>query len=273
VIKRNDSGGRIPSFDHSSSWKSASQNEGPTMIEVLLLFSFLIAGSVSFLSNDDDHEGDHLEDRDEDLDPDSSELSLIGEEKAEWIFATDEKVHLFGMDGDDSLMGSSTNDKLIGGEGDDCLLSEAGSDSVWGGSGNDQLLGGDGTDFLYGGDGNDTVWGDDDLEPSEDSLFGGKGDDIMFVGGMDVAYGGTGLDKFFVRCAYDGESIPEIKDYVRSQDELVVLYEPTTNPDPVLTVENSANSLTKTLMVDGVPILNVTGDALQAQEVKLRVIK
>jgi Ca2+-binding RTX toxin-like protein len=243
------------------------------MIEVLFLFSFLIAGSVSFLSHDDDREGGHLDGRDEDWDPNSSEFSVVGGEADEFIFAADEKIRIYGLGGGDTLMGSLTNDKLFGGEDDDYLLSEAGNDMVFGGSGNDQLLGGDAKDLLYGGDGNDTVWGDDDLEPAEDSLFGGKGDDIMFLGEGDAAYGGTGSDKFIVSCAYGGESIPEIWDYVRSQDELVVAYKPVSNNNFFMSVENSADSFMKTLMVDGVPIAKIAGDALQIQEVKLLAIK
>jgi subtilisin family serine protease len=71
------------------------------------------------------------------------------------------RVSLFGGDGDDVLIGGVGNDWIDGGAGNDFLeggnFAGGGNDTILGGTGNDILVGGLGADLLRGGAGSDLL--------------------------------------------------------------------------------------------------------------------
>ena len=136
-----------------------------------------------------------------------------------------------GNDGSDALRGGGGDDILLagnpaynelgqygsgldGGAGNDILRSDNGSDTLVGGAGTDVLYGGSGNDVLVGGGGGFTstpqspfVFGSpmqvlvhtlvtpllDD--GTADYLHGDDGDDTIYAGRGDFAYGGLGTDR------------------------------------------------------------------------------
>ncbi|MBL8488737.1 MAG: hypothetical protein JNK22_16820, partial [Rhodocyclaceae bacterium] len=87
-----------------------------------------------------------------------------------------DRVHFYGMEGNDSLLGGTSADVLEGGLGDDQLRGGKGGDSLIGGAGRDRLRGGKDADLLDGG-------------ADGDRLHGGEGIDQYWIGrnsGIDV---------------------------------------------------------------------------------------
>jgi len=112
---------------------------------------------------------------------------------------------LNGEFGDDMIWGSDGNDYIYG---DDYNVNSSGqiyeNDTpgalrwtfVDGGvmSGDDTLYGGKGADLVHGGAGDDYLYGEDD----QDKLYGDGGEDVLFGGdGADYIYTGTGWDTVF----------------------------------------------------------------------------
>jgi Ca2+-binding RTX toxin-like protein len=93
--------------------------------------------------------------------------------------------------GKDRVDGGAGNDKLSGGAGNDKLSGGAGNDKLSGGAGKDKLSGGAGSDRLLGGAGNDTLKGNG----GKDRLFGNGGGDLLFRGGIDLLFGGSGKNR------------------------------------------------------------------------------
>jgi serralysin len=91
--------------------------------------------------------------------------------------------------------GTSNNDFLSG---------SSAADWIYGYGGNDTLLGMDGADYIDGGDGADTIIDNDGNSPDlfADTLHGGNGDDWVFAGYLDNAYGGSGFDTLILRLDY-----------------------------------------------------------------------
>lgn len=91
-----------------------------------------------------------------------------------------------------------------GTSGNDYLPGSATADTIYGYGGNDNLLGQDGADYIDGGDGNDNVIDHDGQNPDyfADTLHGGNGDDWVFAGYLDNAYGGSGFDTLILRLDY-----------------------------------------------------------------------
>lgn len=114
---------------------------------------------------------------------------------------------------DSTLLGTAGNDTITGDTGNDRVFGRAGNDILAGGSGNDTIFGGRGNDTLLGGDGNDSLVGD----RNNDLLVGGNGDDQLIgvslsattfgQGEVDTLTGGEGADIFFLgdstRAYYD----------------------------------------------------------------------
>jgi serralysin len=120
-----------------------------------------------------------------------------------------------GETGNDSLYGGGDNDSIFGNDGDDLIH---GDWSPFGwvseyqdprGNG-DFIVGGAGADILFGDDGNDviasetatfagegpatTMTGVPDAGLEHDQLFGGEGNDVLYIGFGDDADGGDGMD-------------------------------------------------------------------------------
>lgn len=125
--------------------------------------------------------------------------------------------------GDDEVVGSFGDDWVEGNEGDDTLGGDAGADLLIGGRGADEIAGGDDDDTLVGGIVAGTPLSFEDLkllrdgtslaelldatddtaltlrdDGDADSLFGGAGDDVLFLGAGDAGTGGEGIDTFVI---------------------------------------------------------------------------
>lgn len=213
-----------------------------------------------------------------------------------------ENLFLTGTEGDDVMLGGAGDDTLIGGGGDDTLYAMGGNSLLDGGPGNDTLVGGEGNDTLIGGEGDDLLqggWGDDLLVAGagdnllfggagDDTLVGallddngndisginilngGAGDDTLILGGGDIAHGGSGADDFVLGDWIAGNTAT-IQDYDASEDRIMVVFDPTQHPDPVLTVtadpDDPENAL---ILLDGVELAVVPGGAgLSSEDIEL----
>ncbi|TAN48427.1 MAG: calcium-binding protein [Methylococcaceae bacterium] len=91
---------------------------------------------------------------------------------------------LQGKDGPDRLQGKDLMDDISGGLGNDRLYGGYDNDFLYGQAGNDYLNGEQDDDYLEGGDGQDSLDGGEGL--GADTLIGGAGNDIYFLGGYDL---------------------------------------------------------------------------------------
>lgn len=93
---------------------------------------------------------------------------------------------------DDVLHGGAGNDQMWGNSGDDEMFGEADDDTMFGGKGNDLVDGGEGNDALSGNTGDDTLVGG----AGDDRLFGNSGNDTLDDGdGNDEVLGSSGDDR------------------------------------------------------------------------------
>lgn len=76
------------------------------------------------------------------------------------------------------------------------MLPGDGNDTAYGGADNDTIRGGNGSDVIYGEAGHGVVVGD----AVPDSIFGGDGNDLIYLIDLCVDYadGGDGFDKGWV---------------------------------------------------------------------------
>ena len=97
-------------------------------------------------------------------------IYIYGNDKADYIYATNgaDVIHggagndyIYGRDGNDILRGGTGNDVLYGGEGNDLLDGDAGNDTLYGGNGNDTFR-------FYGGEGGGMVA---DYEEGKDKIL------------------------------------------------------------------------------------------------------
>jgi Ca2+-binding RTX toxin-like protein len=135
-----------------------------------------------------------------------------------------------GDAGDDLLTGGLGNDTIRGGAGDDRGLAGSGDDLFYGGDGNDRLGGDTGNDTLYGGAGNDLLIGN----VGNDLVSGGKGNDWI-VGSnpyppelglglpeIDTLTGGSGSDIFFLGEFTIGQNTKVFYDQLGNQDYALI---------------------------------------------------
>jgi Ca2+-binding RTX toxin-like protein len=200
----------------------------------------------------------------------------------------------------DGLFGGDGNDVLNGGNGGDLLVGGAGDDSLFGGSGDDLLLGSAGHDFLDGGDGDDVLigsmlfsreltsedytslrsdtlpinedgdsifpeWGltGTDVASSEnldDTLIGGDGNDLLFLGQNDVATGGAGFDDFVIGDWIGRGNAALVTDFDTSEDVIVVMLADD-NVDAEITITDadleSGNG--RLILIDGITAAIIVG--------------
>jgi hypothetical protein len=101
---------------------------------------------------------------------------------------------IFGQLGDDQIYGGGGGDLLAGQAGEDFVVGEEGQDTLYGdgfgGEENDTLIGGRNDQISFG---EDTRYVDD-LEA--DTVYGGGGNDTLVIGVADVAHGEAGDDRF-----------------------------------------------------------------------------
>ncbi|KIN74086.1 calcium-binding protein [Sulfitobacter guttiformis] len=103
---------------------------------------------------------------------------------------------LEGGDGNDSLYGPANGNTVLGGAGDDTLFVGAGG-TAFGGAGSDSLSG----STNAGGFGYNELFFEQDEAPEDltVNLYGGAGNDILTLSGMDVnGFGGSGNDTLTV---------------------------------------------------------------------------
>ena len=92
---------------------------------------------------------------------------------------------------DDTVVGSDDDDVIMGNGGAELLLPDDGNDLVRGGGGNDTI-----SDLRWDEDAVMTDAGAVNPNWSNDTLFGGTGDDVITAtGGQDDVNGGTGDDR------------------------------------------------------------------------------
>lgn len=183
---------------------------------------------------------------------------------------------LSGGAGIDFLFGGLDDDSLSGGESPDALYGEAGNDTLDGGDDLDILIGGLGMDVLIGGAGSDYLHGgiasengtfidtsDPDnivqtqAEASPDTLDGGEGIDLLFVGSGDQATGGTGADVFSIlKPASDDVAI--LTDFDVTEDSLFVQVLPGEETPEITVTDNEEDAQ---ILVDGQVVAVLQGAA------------
>ena len=128
---------------------------------------------------------------------------------------------------------------IMGGEKPDAL---SGSD------GNDEILGEDGDDILLGG-------------LRRDVLYGGTGDDLIGLDRDDVAFGGFGADTFALSIdpLNGSDQLPEIADFSRGADKLVVNLAADWGSAPTVTYDNTTLPGNITLYVNDMPVAFLSG--------------
>ncbi|MEJ6390236.1 calcium-binding protein [Gymnodinialimonas ulvae] len=183
-----------------------------------------------------------------------------GNDEIHGDFGDDE---LDGGDGIDFLDGGDGNDALDGGDGDDVVFGGDGDDQIAGGAGDDILQGGTGADTLDGGSGADILNGtfgnhDGADQDAGDLLLGGDGDDSLLLGKGDIATGGAGEDSF-TGGDHMGETAGTVTDFNPSEDRIEVIYDPETNPDPLIEVRDFVDGSGADVILDGQVILSVSG--------------
>ncbi len=106
----------------------------------------------------------------------------------------DDRLEVFGGDGQDRITTGHGADFISGGADEDYQDGGASADQIFGRGGDDASHGLDGNDLISGGDGIDFNDGGSD----EDTIFGGRGDDVIGGGrDDDQMYGGEGDDTVF----------------------------------------------------------------------------
>lgn len=234
--------------------------------------------------------------------------TLNGGDGIDTLIGGDGADVLLGGDGDDDLWGSAGADSIDGGTGDDTLIAGPGADTLLGGSGDDSIEGNRGADVLYGGAGDDVLdgitigsdfaiypdgyipareynvnvdieaisFGDySDMERGADTLYGGDGDDILYLGDSDVGFGGAGADTFVsgIWATAGSGPVPVFEDFVSGEDQIVIMH---AREDVALGVaylgagivdfEISETDATQTnVLLDGVQVAVVTGGAAVSQ--------
>lgn len=243
--------------------------------------------------DDDDQETAGVEDR---VTIESESGTTIGTNETDIIAGGDGENRVFGRDGNDFIAGGEADDQLFGGDGSDFILGEAGDDLIRGGAGDDLLVAGEGNDTLYGDTGNDTLVSEDTLDDAAlinsvrtgtepvfnysddevaegDTLFGGSGNDVFYVGGDDVVNTGSGDDIVSTGFWMEAGEQAIVTDFVQGEDALVYNYDQS-QPEPIVSFsENADNDAQFLINGDVVMVLtNVEYTTLSTSDVRLFAI-
>jgi Ca2+-binding RTX toxin-like protein len=106
-----------------------------------------------------------------------------------------------------------TGGECLGSKGADLIAGTAGNDEIRGGAGGDVINGNGGGDVISGGVGNDTI-SVAGLDSQRDTIFGGKGDDLIGVNENNSADNvdcGPGKDTVILEKGVDTASNCETK--------------------------------------------------------------
>lgn len=211
--------------------------------------------------------------------PDSIDGSLVGDQ-------------INGREGNDVISALGGRDEVFGREGDDTILGGNSSDVLWGGTENDIVVGGLGSDLIQGNSGNDVLFGldvglnsqsaadlaaidlsgviDPLLAPGitapapgsdthgNDTLLGGSGDDVILMGGVDVATGGLGTDSFTIGDWSAPGDVATITDFDPEVELVAYNYTANGGAVPAVTVNPDADG-NAIVSVDGVAVAVVNG--------------
>jgi Ca2+-binding RTX toxin-like protein len=195
-------------------------------------------------------------------------------------------------DGDDVITGNRGSDTIEGQGGDDWVSGDYSNDTIFGNDGEDTVLGGRGEDVVSGNQGNDVLYGGivtgvpleaedaqalaeggsladilaangqeinmrDDMR--QDEIYGGGGEDTMFVGGMDNAYGGTGSDTFNIMADHMSMmSSATVQDFEPGSDNIGIVVN---DGDEDMEISVSEDGEDAIVMGDGVELARVLGAA------------
>lgn len=211
---------------------------------------------------------------------------------------------LQGANGNDIMLGNNGDDNLKGQFGNDILVGGGGNDVLAGGSGNDTLMGGgyylglDGdksVEFMAALQAakadpallaqynaltvkSDAVFINSDyfanvdltregLDQTDgaDTLYAGKGDDVLHIATGDVATGGGGEDEFNVHISQfvSGKPLPLIADFELTEDKIVITYDPAVMSNTTITYTPVENGLL--VNVGGASVLKLEGSYTEAQ--------
>lgn len=197
---------------------------------------------------------------------DDGDDTLRGDSGSDTVLGGEGQDDVFGHEGDDALDGGDGDDSIVGGEGQDTLTGGAGNDALHGYLGDDDLNGGEGADTLFGGAGQDSITGiapaGVSAEDDQDYLNGGAGDDEIMIGAGDIATGGSGADVFNVANWGSDTPLSQIMDFSPAEDSLIVLYEDTDGPVPLVTIEqDEEQSDLHRILLNGQIIAEVSSDA------------
>lgn len=131
----------------------------------------------------------------------------------------------YGGSSTDVVSGGSGRDKIFGGDGGDILSGGYGRDVIRGGKGNDIISGRDIEGFFSTSDGsNQQALANERDNP--DALYGGQGNDKIFLSPSDVrVFGGQGEDQFefFFKETADGSGVFEggaVQDFEVGEDSI-----------------------------------------------------
>jgi Ca2+-binding RTX toxin-like protein len=174
------------------------------------------------------------------------------------------------------VSGGAGDDKVFLGDGADqtAALNEDGSFDTAGMEGDDLIRGGNGRDILIDALGSNTIYGDlgydristvddDTSQDTPDTVFGGFGEDVMFVDHGDVVSGGAHDDRFQVITDVEGDAvtITDFEDgdtpYLRDANGGYVIQER-------ITTELTADGEDTNVLLDGVVAVILEGTTVRA---------
>ena len=174
------------------------------------------------------------------------------------------------------VSGGAGDDKVFLGDGADqtAALNEDGSFDTAGMEGDDLIRGGNGRDILIDALGSNTIYGDlgydristvddDTSQDTPDTVFGGFGEDVMFVDHGDVVSGGAHDDRFQVITDVEGDAvtITDFEDgdtpYLRDANGGYVIQER-------ITTELTADGEDTNVLLDGVVAVILEGTTVLA---------
>lgn len=232
----------------------------------------------------------------------SGDDTIFGQDGDDILEGEDGDDMLCSGDGDDIVTGNRGADLIEGQDGDDWLSGDYSGDAVYGNDGDDTVIGGRGMDRVAGNHGDDVLFGgiianvplntaemedlrdgsslldfvDDNgrINMRDDSmgntLFGGLGDDELFLGSGDRATGGMGEDSFNIMSAQRGPAGPAVlMDYDEVDDAITIIVDGPLDAFNVdVTTEDDETAITVNGRLVGC-IMNGAGAGLTAADITL----
>ena len=225
--------------------------------------------------------------------------STVGTDEFDNIAGGDGENIIFGRGETDFLTGGAGDDRIFGGDGDDLIIGEEDDDLLRGSDGDDVVLGGEGNDTLYGDAGNDTLFSEDTLdqdafitsvrsgeevvstfvfeneEGEADTLFGGAGNDVLLVGGNDVASTGSGNDAVSGGFWMEPGEQAIVTDFEQGEDILVYNYDAALGEPEVSFDENEEGDAQflindeVVMVLEGVDFMSLSNSDVQLFEIDL----